>query len=54
MGMQKFIRERIALREQSTKTDKCPKCGRAKDKNNTIRNSMGTLECYCGVKYYGE
>jgi hypothetical protein len=52
MGLHKFIRNNISSREhQSTKADKCPDCGRPKDKHNTIRNILGTLECYCGVKH---
>jgi hypothetical protein len=54
MGMQDFIKEQICLREQIKKSEKCPECGRLKNKHNTVRNTMSTLECYCGMKYYGE
>jgi hypothetical protein len=55
MGMEQFIRNLITIREKSeqekTKTSKCPSCGR--DEKLFFRNQMNTLECMCGVKFYG-
>jgi ribosomal protein L37AE/L43A len=54
MGMQQFIRNAITIREkyeQEKKVYKCPSCGR--DEKSFFRNIMSTLECMCGVKFYG-
>jgi hypothetical protein len=54
MTMQQFIRQIITIREKSEqekKVSKCPSCGR--DEKSFFRNMMNTLECMCGVKFYG-
>ena len=59
MGMQRFIRASITVREEVKKQeikkhgkDKCPECGSRK--NERFRNMLGTLECLCGRKFHGE
>ena len=52
--MQQFIRNSITIRkksEQGKNVLKCPSCGR--DEKSFFRNLMNTLECMCGVKFYG-
>jgi len=53
MGMQDFIRKTITIREkfEEKKVSKYPSCGR--DEKTLFRNKMGTLECICGLKFYG-
>ncbi len=53
--MQQFVRNLITIREkveqEKKKPLKCPSCGR--DEKLFFRNLMNTLECLCGVKFYG-
>lgn len=55
MGMQKTVTSivniREALKENKNELIKCSSCGR--DAKTFFRNTMNTLECYCGVKFYG-
>lgn len=52
--MHEFIRQNINIREKSEKEkniSKCQSCGR--NEKSFFRNMMNTLECICGVKFYG-
>lgn len=52
--MGQFIRKSITISEKSKgnkEISKCPSCGR--NEKSFFRNVMNTLECYCGLKFYG-
>lgn len=53
--MQEFIKKQINIRakiiENNENIKTCSKCGA--NEKTFFRNFMNTLECMCGMKFYG-